>query len=149
MSSESYFKVPKEQDFLKIIEDAEDAGVLDQAATAVNNPLSWLRFIPSINVGIRQAEKEAEAQGKQNPLFEKGFKETDEERDLATELQRGIVDGPVRAVKGVLEFVTAGVDKGLDTNFTNKLDGITRKFLLDHGNPCLLYTSTLPTNREV
>ena len=26
-------------------------------------------------------------------------------------------------------------DKGLDTNFTNKLDGITRKFLLEHGNP--------------
>ena len=35
MSSESYFKVPKEKDFLKIIEDAEDAGVLDKAATAV------------------------------------------------------------------------------------------------------------------
>ena len=35
MSSESYFKVPKEKDFLKIIEDAEDAGVLDKAAKAV------------------------------------------------------------------------------------------------------------------
>ena len=71
-----------------------------------------------------KAEKQAKEQGIQNPLFQKGFKETDEERDLATELQRGIVDGPVRAVKGVLEFVTAGVDKGLDTNFTNKLDSI-------------------------
>ena len=50
MSSESYFKVPKEKDFLKIIEDAEDAGVLDKAATAVNNPLSWLRFIPGLGV---------------------------------------------------------------------------------------------------
>ena len=131
MSSESYFKVPKEQDFLKIIEDAEDAGVLDKASTAVNNPLSWLRFIPGLGVNVMQAEKQAKEQGIQNPLFQKGFKETDEERDLATELQRGIVDGPVRAVKGVLEFVTAGVDKGLDTNFTNKLDGITRKFLLE------------------
>ena len=135
MSSESYFKVPKEQDFLKIIEDAEEAGVLDKAATAVNNPLSWLRFIPSIGVGIRQAEKEAEAQGIQNPVFQKGFRETDEEKDLAKELDRAIIDGPVRAVKGVLEFVTAGIDKGLDTNLTNKLDGITRKFLLEHGNP--------------
>ena len=48
-----------------------------------------------------QAEKQAKEQGIQNPLFQKGFKETDEERDLATELQRGIIDGPVRAVKGV------------------------------------------------
>ena len=135
MSSESYFKVPKEQDFLKVIEDAEEAGVLDKAATAVNNPLSWLRFIPSLGVGIRQAEKQAEEQGIQNPVFRKGFKETDEERDLAKELDRAIIDGPVRAVKGVLEFVTAGIDKGLDTNLTNKLDGVTRKFLLEHGNP--------------
>ena len=136
MSSEfSAFKVPKEKDFLKVIEDAEDAGVLDKAAKAVNNPLSWLRFIPSISVGIRQAEKQAEEQGIQNPLFEKGFKETDEQRDLAKELDRGIIDGPVRAVKGVLEFLTAGIDKGLDTNLTNKLDGATRKFLLEHGNP--------------
>ena len=104
MSSESYFKVPKEQDFLKIIEDAEEAGVLDKAATAVNNPLSWLRFIPSIGVGIRQAEKEAEAQGKQSPLFEKGFKETDEERDLAKELDRAIIGGGVKSVKALLEF---------------------------------------------
>ena len=74
MSSEfSAFKVPKEKDFLKIIEDAEDAGVLDKAAKAVNNPLSWLRFIPSIGVGIRQAEKEAEEQGIQNPCFSKRF----------------------------------------------------------------------------
>ena len=35
MSSEfSAFKVPKEKDFLKVIEDAEDAGVLDKAAKA-------------------------------------------------------------------------------------------------------------------
>jgi len=110
MSSESYFKVPKEKDFLKIIEDAEEAGVLDKAATAVNNPLSWLRFIPCLGVSVRQAEKEAKEQGIQNPLFQKGFKETDEERDLAKELDRAIIDGPVRAVKGVLEFVTAGID---------------------------------------
>jgi hypothetical protein len=136
MSSEfSAFKVPKEKDFLKVIEDAEEAGVLDKAAKAVNNPLSWLRFIPSLGVGIRQAEKQAEEQGIQNPVFRKGFKETDEERDLAKELDRAIIDGPVRAVKGVLEFVTAGIDKGLDTNLTNKLDGVTRKFLLEHGNP--------------
>ena len=98
MSSESYFKVPKEQDFLKIIEDAEEAGVLDKAATAVNNPLSWLRFIPGLGVGIRQAELEAEKQGsdKQNPLFEKGFKETDEEKDLAKELDRAIIGGGVK-----------------------------------------------------
>ena len=106
MSSEfSAFKVPKEKDFLKVIEDAEEAGVLDKAAKAVNNPLSWLRFIPTLGVGIRQAEKQAKEQGIQNPLFQKGFKETDEERDLAKELDRAIIDGPVRAVKGVLEFV--------------------------------------------
>lgn len=135
MSSESYFKVPKEQDFLKIIEDAEEAGVLDKAATAVNNPLSWLRFIPSIGVGIRQAEKEAEAQGKQSPLFEKGFKETDEERDLAKELDRAIIGGGVKSVKALLEFATLGIDLSGKTQLTNKLDTATRNFLLDHGNP--------------
>ena len=99
MSSEfSAFNVPKEKDFLKIIEDAEDAGVLDKAAKAVNNPLSWLRFVPSLGINIRTAEKQAEEQGIQNPLFQKGFKETDEQRDLAKELDRGIIDGPVRAV---------------------------------------------------
>ena len=93
MSSEfSAFKVPKEKDFLKVIEDAEEAGVLDKAAKAVNNPLSWLRFIPTLGVNIRQAEKQAKEQGIQNPLFRKGFKETDEERDLAKELDRAIID---------------------------------------------------------
>ena len=80
MSSESYFKVPKEQDFLKVIEDAEEAGVLDKAATAVNNPLSWLRFIPSLGPSIRAVDKQAEEQGLQNPVFQKGFRETDEEK---------------------------------------------------------------------
>ena len=136
MSSEfSAFKVPKEKDFLKIIEDAEEAGVLDKAAKAVNNPLSWLRFIPSLGVSVRQAEKEAKEQGIQNPLFQKGFKETDEERDLAKEFDRAIVGGSTRAVKSVLEFVTAGIDLSGKTNLTNKLDGITRKFLNEHGNP--------------
>ena len=119
MSSESYFKVPKEQDFLKIIEDAEEAGVLDKAATAVNNPLSWLRFIPSIGVGIRQAEKEAEAQGKQNPLFEKGFKETDEERDLAKELGRPITSADDLA--GALqELQSRGIDLASALELTDK-----------------------------
>ena len=88
----------------------KNAGVLDKAAKAVNNPLSWLRFIPSLGVSVRQAEKQAEEQGIQNPLFQKGFKETDEERDLAKELDRAIIGGSTRAVKGVLEFVTAGID---------------------------------------
>ena len=58
MSSEfSAFKVPKEKDFLKIIEDAENAGVLDKAAKAVNNPLSWLRFVPSLGINIRASRK--------------------------------------------------------------------------------------------
>ena len=136
MSSESYFKVPKESDFLKIIEDAEDAGILeDQAPKAVNNPLSWLRFIPTLGVNIRQAEKEAETQDKQNPLYKKGFKETSEEKDLAKEIDRAIIGGSTRAVKGILEFVTAGIDLSGKTDLTNKLDGATRKFLLEHGNP--------------
>ena len=130
MSSESYFKVPKEQDFLKVIEDAEEAGVLDKAATAVNNPLSWLRFIPSLGVGIRQAEKQAEEQGIQNPLFRKGFKETDEERDLAKELDRAIIGGGVKSVKALLEFATLGIDLSGKTQLTNKLDTATRNFLL-------------------
>ena len=102
MSSESYFKVPKEKDFLKIIEDAEDAGVLDKAATAVNNPLSWLRFIPGLGLNVRQAEKQAEEEGKQSPLFEKGFKETDEERDLAKEIDRAIIGGGTKTVKAII-----------------------------------------------
>ena len=58
MSSEfTAFKVPKEKDFLKVIEDAEEAGVLDKAAKAVNNPLSWLRFIPSIGVRYKTSRK--------------------------------------------------------------------------------------------
>ena len=136
MSSESYFKVPKESDFLKIIEDAEDAGILEEEAPkAVNNPLSWLRFIPSLGVNIRQAEKEAEIQDKQNPLYKKGFKETSEEKDLAKEIDRAIIGGSTRAVKGILEFVTAGIDLSGKTDMTNQLDGATRKFLLEHGNP--------------
>ena len=136
MSSESYFKIPKESDFLKIIEDAEDAGILeDEAPKAVNNPLSWLRFIPTLGVNIRQAEKQAETQDKQNPLYKKGFKETDEEKDLAKEIDRAIVGGSTRAVKGILEFVTAGIDLSGKTDLTNQLDGATRKFLLEHGNP--------------
>ena len=136
MSSESYFKVPKESDFLKIIEDAEDAGILeDEAPKAVNNPLSWLRFIPTLGVNIRRAEKEAETQDKQNPLYKKGFKETSEEKDLAKEIDRAIIGGSTRAVKGILEFVTAGIDLSGKTDLTNKLDGATRKFLLEHGNP--------------
>ena len=136
MSSEfTAFKVPKEKDFLKVIEDAEEAGVLDKAAKAVNNPLSWLRFIPSLGVNLRQVEKQAKEQGIQNPLFQKGFKETDEEKDLAKELDRAIIGGSTRAVKSILEFVTAGIDMSGKTNLTNKLDGITRKFLNEHGNP--------------
>ena len=68
MSSESYFKVPKEQDFLKIIEDAEEAGVLDKAATAVNNPLSWLRFIPGLAVSIRQVDENSSCIGQAHEL---------------------------------------------------------------------------------
>ncbi len=136
MSSESYFKVPKEQDFLRIIEDAEEAGILeDKAPKAVSNPLSWLRFIPGLGINIRQAEKTADEQGIQNPLFEKDFKETDEEKDLAKEIDRAIIGGGTRAVKAIGEFITSGIDLSGKTDLTKKLDGATRKFLLEHGNP--------------
>ena len=47
MSSEfSAFKVPKEKDFLKVIEDAEEAGVLDKAAKAVNGSIIFYPIMP-------------------------------------------------------------------------------------------------------
>jgi len=58
-----------------------------------------------------------------------------DEIDFFQDIEKGAVGGSAKAVSSVIGWVTAGVDLSGYTNFTNKLDSITRKFLNDHGNP--------------
>ena len=121
------FKVPKEQDFLNIIKDAEESGILDknkEDVELVNNPLSWLRFDPLMSPFIRLKEETEEIK----------FEEPGQ-RDAAKEIERGLVGGAVKAGKGILEFVTAGIDLSGKTELTSKLDQATRSFLYKHGDP--------------
>jgi len=122
------FRIPKEKDFKAILQDADNNGLLEEeAASTVNNPLSWLRFTSGYGPILRYKEMKGE-----DPL---NLKETEETKDLAKELERGVIGGPTRAIKSILEFGTAGIDFALDTDITSKLDNVTRKFLNEHGNP--------------
>jgi len=122
------FRIPKEKDFKDLLQDADNNGLLEEeAASTVNNPLSWLRFTSGYGPILRYQEMKGE-----DPL---DLKETEETKDLAKELERGVIGGPTRAIKSILEFGTAGIDFALDTDITSKLDNVTRKFLNEHGNP--------------
>ena len=57
------------------------------------------------------------------------------EVDIVADVAEGAVTGPPLAIKSLAEFLTIGVDKKLDTNFTKKLDEVTRKFLKHTGEP--------------
>ena len=58
-----------------------------------------------------------------------------EEVDAIADVMTGAVIGPPLAVKSLAELLTIGVDMKMDTNYTEKLDGLTRKFLDHSGEP--------------
>ena len=57
------------------------------------------------------------------------------EVDIVGDVAEGFVTGPPLAIKSLAEFITIGVDHKFDTNFTKKLDEVTRKFLKSTGEP--------------
>ena len=62
-------------------------------------------------------------------------RDLEKEVDIVGDVAEGAVTGPPLAVKSLAEFLTIGVDYTFDTNFTKKLDGVTRKFLKSTGEP--------------
>ncbi len=62
-------------------------------------------------------------------------RDTKKEVDILSDIQTGAVIGPPLAVKSLAELLTIGVDMKMDTDFTKKLDGLTRKFLDYSGEP--------------
>ena len=58
------------------------------------------------------------------------------EVDIVGDVAEGFVTGPPLAIKSLAEFITIGIDKtNLNTNFTKKLDDLTRDFLKNTGEP--------------
>jgi hypothetical protein len=57
------------------------------------------------------------------------------EVDIVEDVAVGAATGIPLGVKSLAEFLTIGVDKTLDTNFTKKLDDVTRDFLKNTGEP--------------
>jgi hypothetical protein len=116
-----------------------DTNKKEDSKKAKFNPLSFIRFIPEmLPAAVAMDAKDAELinQGKDPKFFpiRKG------QADLAKDIHRGILEGPILAVKGIAELATSGIDIAaskinLDTNFTKKLDTITRDYLEEHGNP--------------
>jgi len=107
---------------LKIVKELQQVNDKDRPKTVVN-PTSFLRFLPG-GEAIRKLE------------FEKKLSfEKEGERDLAKELERGLIGGGAKTVSSLLEFITIPVDTALDTNLTSKLDQVTRKFVKEHGDP--------------
>ena len=148
MSSEDRFRLPKEQDFLKLLENAGKEGYLDKNIEEeqeekskevplknVSNPLSFLKYTPLAAPIIRRLEEDDKIRVKQGKEPRYFPPEKKDEIDYANELDRAIIGGGVKAVKAVGEFITAGIDKQLDTDLTTSLDKITNKFLTQHGNP--------------
>jgi hypothetical protein len=116
-----------------------DTNKKEDSKKAKFNPLSFIRFIPEmLPAAVAMDAKDAELinQGK-DPKF---FPVRKGQADLAKDIHRGILEGPILAVKGIAELATSGIDIAaskinLDTNFTKKLDTITRDYLEEHGNP--------------
>ena len=111
-----------------------DSNKEEDSKKAVFNPLSFIRFIPEmLPAAMAMDAKDAQLinEGKEAKFFpvRKG------QADLAKDIHKGILEGPILAVKGVAELVTSGVDFAFDTDFTKKLDTITRDYLEEHGNP--------------
>ena len=57
------------------------------------------------------------------------------EVDIVGDVAEGFVTGPPLAIKSLAEFLTIGIDHKFDTNFTKKLDEVTRNFLKHTGEP--------------
>jgi hypothetical protein len=111
-----------------------DVNKEEDSKKAVFNPLSFLRFIPEMLPAVTAMEaKDAQLinEGKEAKFFpvRKG------QADLAKDIHKGILEGPILAVKGIAELATTGIDTALDTDFTKRLDTITRDYLEQHGNP--------------
>jgi len=62
-------------------------------------------------------------------------RDTEEEIDYVSDIATGAVIGPPLAVKSLAELLTIGADHAFDSNYTEKLDGLTRKFLEYSGEP--------------
>ena len=111
----------------------------------VYDPISAAKFIspifgPLIRGAEQQeilAEKVKQQRGEEVKIEDRIIapKTKEDEIDFFQDIEKGAVGGPAKAVSSVIGWVTAGVDLSGYTNFTNKLDSITRKFLNDHGNP--------------
>jgi len=62
-------------------------------------------------------------------------RDTKKEIDVLGDIQTGAVTGLPLGVKSLAEILTIGADYKFDTNFTERLDGLTRKFLDYSGEP--------------
>jgi hypothetical protein len=106
------------------------------------NPLSALLLDPIIGPSqwaqkVRYNKKINEGRFDEITDKEKLFfgRDTEKEVDIIADVAEGLVTGPPLAVKSLTEFLTTGVDYAFDTNFTKKLDQVTRKFLKTTGEP--------------
>jgi hypothetical protein len=111
-----------------------DTNKKEDSKKAKFNALSFIRFIPEmLPAAMAMDAKDAELinQGK-DPKF---FPVRKGQADLAKDIHKGILEGPILAVKGIAELATSGIDATLDTDFTKSLDVVTRDYLEQHGNP--------------
>ena len=97
-----------------------DVNKEEDGKKAVFNPLSFIRFIPEmLPAAIAMDAKDAQLinEGKEAKFFpvRKG------QADLAKDIHKGILEGPILAVKGIAELATSGIDATLDTTFTKTL----------------------------
>jgi hypothetical protein len=92
-----------------------DTNKKEDSKKAKFNPLSFIRFIPEmLPAAIAMDAKDAELinQGK-DPKF---FPVRKGQADLAKDIHKGILEGPILAVKGIAELATSGID----SSFKNK-----------------------------
>jgi hypothetical protein len=106
------------------------------------NPFSALLFDPIIGPSqwaqkVRYNKKINEGRFDKITDKEKLFfgRDTEKEVDIVADVAEGLVTGPPLGVKSLAEFLTIGADYAFDTNFTKKLDQVTRKFLKTTGEP--------------
>ena len=110
-----------------------DVNKKEESKKAVFNPMSFIRFIPSMlpaAKAMEQADASLIAEGKQPEFFPTGRNQA----DMAREIHKGIRKGPILAVKEVGSLATMGIDFAFDTDFTKKLDTITRDYIEEHAN---------------
>ena len=88
-------RVPTEKDFEILLQDAEKSGALDgvvkEKKELVFNPLSFLRFDPTMNIAFKLKEE-------LDPEFAKTI-EPEGTVDFMKEVERAGIDGGVRLIK--------------------------------------------------